>query len=287
MSVNKQVNYLDLFGTTFSLVFFGAKPWQREEIDQRFSKKCSQDPQLQLSFFNAASCPTYLKKASEIIKKEKKTGFKEFLKKNPEFIIYDRKRHDFYYFFDKRGSLNSSVLLAAEGCFYYLGRKLGTIFLHSAGVCLNKHAYLFLAPSGGGKSTLAKLAKKNRLKVLSEELLLVKQKHGGFYAYKFPSLLPQKGPLIKGLFFLKKGHTLKIQKISLIKSLAKAFGLGTYLLSAAPGRDLPLNRKHILNFLEKMFSCVKPYELVFRKSDNVFRVIGENSNEENKYFLKK
>ena len=61
------------------------------------------------------------------------------------------------------------------------------IFFHAATVVLHEKAYVFTAPSGGGKSTHAALWEENLgAKLLNGDRILLREKDGVFYAYGLP-----------------------------------------------------------------------------------------------------
>lgn len=60
------------------------------------------------------------------------------------------------------------------------------ILLHSAGVVVNKQAYLFVGSSGAGKTTLTRKAFQDSAGVLSDDINLILPKGSGFVACKVP-----------------------------------------------------------------------------------------------------
>jgi hypothetical protein len=70
-------------------------------------------------------------------------------------------------------NLYSALILFAEG-----------LMLHAAAVVRDDTAYIFFAPSGGGKSTVAGLS--SNYTVLTDELVAVRRANGSFDAYGTP-----------------------------------------------------------------------------------------------------
>lgn len=85
------------------------------------------------------------------------------------------------------------------------------IFLHASAIKINKRIFVCIAPSGGGKSTMAKLALLKNLVVLNDERIIlrkVKDKYivfGNPWHGKMPQTSPEFGE-VKEVFFLKKAN---------------------------------------------------------------------------------
>lgn len=66
-------------------------------------------------------------------------------------------------------------------------REKGGFFLHASAVNINGEANIFLGKSGGGKSTIMNLLKKNYLP-LSDDIAIIKEEKNRFYYYQTPFL---------------------------------------------------------------------------------------------------
>jgi hypothetical protein len=90
------------------------------------------------------------------------------------------------------------------------------LLLHSAGWSRRGRAFLFPGRSGAGKSTLARMCP--RAEVLSDEIVLVQRRRGGWRAWGTPFHgdlacgRPRPAPL-KGLFFPAKSRTWRLSRL--------------------------------------------------------------------------
>jgi hypothetical protein len=99
-----------------------------------------------------------------------------------------------------------------------LSKKQGFI-LHASGSVIDGKAYLFLAPSGGGKSTIMTMLS-DKYKPIASDTVIIKKEKEGYFVYQTPFLEKDswvkkdktKYPLGK-IFFLKKANFFKIEKI--------------------------------------------------------------------------
>ena len=94
------------------------------------------------------------------------------------------------------------------------------LHLHASAALIKDKAYLFLAKSGGGKSTMIKLLQK-RYTALADDSIYLKKESGKYYIYQTP-LIEKESWLIKtnkryvfgGIFFLKKSKNFSSMKLS-------------------------------------------------------------------------
>jgi hypothetical protein len=99
-----------------------------------------------------------------------------------------------------------------------LSKNKGFI-LHASGNVIDGKAYLFLAPSGGGKSTIMTMLS-DKYKPIASDTAIIKKEKKGYFIYQTPFLEKDswvkkdkiKYPLGK-IFFLKKANFFKIEKI--------------------------------------------------------------------------
>jgi hypothetical protein len=112
--------------------------------------------------------------------------------------------------------------------------------LHAAGVIVRDRALLFLAPSGGGKSTLSRLVG-DRFPLLSDETVCVRPSRdgSGYLAYGTslwstagPKRIPERGFPLAALCFLEKGP-LKWARLARRKALREL--MVQYHLRLSPG----------------------------------------------------
>jgi len=158
-------------------------------------------------------------------------------------------------------NLYSALILFAEG-----------LMLHAAAVVKDDVAYIFFAPSGGGKSTVAGLS--DNYTVLTDELVAVRRANGSFNAYGTPfwgSKRNQRRGInssfkIGGLFKLVKDNEVYLKRLP--ESLAAA----EILTVPQCYYDLESVAK-LLNSCSDLSRAVPCYELHFLPDSSFWRCI--------------
>ncbi|MCL4237695.1 MAG: hypothetical protein KJ047_05560 [Anaerolineae bacterium] len=159
--------------------------------------------------------------------------------------------------------------------FKYFTKDIGTFF-HSAGIQIADHNYIFLAPSGTGKTTLSLRAQKGGLPVLSDEMVFVSKNGGCFVAYSSPFGRITDGPLeapLGGIFFLKQGTAARFSRINSSQALARAWQDSYYRDTVLDFSDqklrfknrivTPAERLKIFDLWHELFSTVPCFEMEF------------------------
>lgn len=108
------------------------------------------------------------------------------------------------------------------------------LMLHACGVTDGKAGCLFVAPSGGGKSTLASLAIKSGRKVLNDDRIIIRRDKAGFKIYGSPwsgkaGIGLNKFCRIHNLFFLQKSENNRIKAIGGAEAARRLFENSIYL----------------------------------------------------------
>lgn len=150
--------------------------------------------------------------------------FQTITKKNKFFFFGFEKIKNNHYLTYYQINIDHFFLLIQELIFYLL--KEEGFFLHCSSIVKNNQAYLFLAPSGGGKSTIVKLIQ-DKDKILVDDLGIIRKIKNNFYLFQTPvrekNQYPKSflGYKIRKIFFIKKAKFLKKEKISLEKDYQK------------------------------------------------------------------
>ena len=76
--------------------------------------------------------------------------------------------------------------LFPEILYSFILPEFSGILLHACGVKMDNRIFVFLAPSEGGKSTIARLALKKRLILLNDDRIIVRKIRNKFYAFGNP-----------------------------------------------------------------------------------------------------
>lgn len=143
------------------------------------------------------------------------------------------------------------------------------ILLHCACVAKEEKAYLFFAPAGGGKSTVAGLSKKYN--VFGDDVIALRKIKNDFFAFATP--WKQKGFIrpkfsfnapLKAVFFLNKANRVHFAPLkpeeALVKTLATAIHFFLYT-------EKPMVKK-ILFTAANLFKTVPAYEMYFKKNED-------------------
>ncbi|MFH1878108.1 MAG: hypothetical protein ABH883_04815 [Candidatus Omnitrophota bacterium] len=171
-------------------------------------------------------------------------------------------------FFEKSFSIDFILNRLINKAFHAFQEYLDVILLHSALVISGGKTFLFVAPSGGGKSTLCAYALEKGRTVLSEEMCIVKKKDSAFYARRFPFCVAEYDAevlqKVGGIFFLNKSEKNSLSKISVLEAFQRAVPEATSYRYDYGSRAS--YRKHVFGFLNMMFENLGFHLLDFTKS---------------------
>jgi ABC-type dipeptide/oligopeptide/nickel transport system ATPase subunit len=108
----------------------------------------------------------------------------------------------------------------------YLILKKGGIILHGSAVFNQGESLVFLAPSGGGKSTIASLLK-NQWRLFNDECNAVLPVDSGFQIHAMPFARPENLPrcnpgsaMLKKIFILEQAENNSVRPLSLSQRVA-------------------------------------------------------------------
>lgn len=156
---------------------------------------------------------------------------------------------------------------------HFLATRKG-LEVHACGVLApSGEAYLFAGQSGAGKTTMAKLWQKfNRVKILSDDRIILRKKNHGIWMYGTPwhgeaeIASPEKRPLTK-IFFLKHGERNEIIHLGKIEAVSRLFASSFPPLYDEQAIEL------ILAFLSEVVKTTPCYELNFVPDEKVVELI--------------
>lgn len=172
-----------------------------------------------------------------------------------------------------------ALVLGVNYSFQVFQEALDVFFLHAASVVIGRKAFLFTAPSGGGKTTISRLADKTGIKVLGDDTCVIKRKGRKFYAAAYPlSSLPPSGQdvfEVGAVFFLKKSRHNGIMTMTLPEAIAGAMpqAMCYSMKGMAPAR-CPGYSKYVFGSLCSMLDSVRFGKLDFTKNGGVFSCLG-------------
>ncbi|MHC4200231.1 MAG: hypothetical protein ACYSU0_09590 [Planctomycetota bacterium] len=154
------------------------------------------------------------------------------------------------------------------------------LLLHGSAGVRRGRAYLFLAPPGGGKSTLAGLFDEGGLPVLADEFALLLEKDRRFYVRPLarqsredPARVPMgEESLLRKVFFLAKARdpdAVPLTSVAAVARTLKEFAVFGFERWSPAGRLAALDR------LMRLFRTVPAYILHFARDDRFWEVIDE------------
>jgi len=179
-------------------------------------------------------------------------------------VIIDTRRKQIRYF-NTTGDNFFSGQLPAFAYSQLLALSQG-LLLHGAGIVRNNGAYLFLAVSGGGKSTVARISR--RYRALSDDIVAVRKIKGKFLAFATPwkqgacaCLKSRDSAPVKAVFFLKKSRKASFRPLRPEKALSRILSTQLHFLFYT---ERPLVDKLFVTCADLMRS-IPAYEMEFRK----------------------
>ncbi|NQT46871.1 MAG: hypothetical protein HQ593_05290 [Candidatus Omnitrophica bacterium] len=151
----------------------------------------------------------------------------------------------------------------------FLSQGRGVVF-HSSGVAEDDKGYLFLAPGGGGKSTIAKLRGERTL--LNDDRIIVRKDRKGFRMYGNPwhgevRITSRQSTNLNKVFFLKKERKnviILLSKVDALKRLLKNGFMPFW------GDD---STKYTLQFCAEIVESVPCFELGFLPDESIWTFI--------------
>jgi len=113
---------------------------------------------------------------------------------------------------------------------YNLGILNGSFF-HGAGIQVFDRAFIFLATSGTGKTTLARQASQYGFPILSDEIVYIEYRENEIIAHGTPFSKISDGPImspVSAFFFLKQSASTELIQIGTIEAVARAWSDSLY-----------------------------------------------------------
>jgi len=185
-----------------------------------------------------------------IVKKVKKYKFDVYFKTNTWVYGKDGEKNNLFYFDSKFPELPKTLVVIANdnknvdyftecpgfglnstysgsllhlfpNIFYsfILPKFCKGIMLHGCGVHTSEDTYIFVASTGGGKSTISKLAIEKNFKVLNDDRIILCKKGNKIVAYSTPwhgevEVIYPYETVIQNIYLLKKGKENRIYELS-------------------------------------------------------------------------
>jgi hypothetical protein len=192
-------------------------------------------------------------------------------KDQPSCALLDLKKNNVrVYTKDETGQL--LLFLFPEILYAFILPRYNGLLLHGCAVMKKNKGYCFIARSGGGKSTVAKLALKSNITVLNDDRVIIRKTGGCFRVYGNPwhgevDKTKNQSTVIKEIFFLKKAAINKIAPISKGKALKILF---TNIFSFPLNKDII---KQVFLLATEVIGRLACYTLQFKPTVSVWRAL--------------
>ncbi len=184
----------------------------------------------------------------------------------------DQNRHHFTYYYTDLLSVSINPLVEMVYTFLIDQMKDGGLILHACGTVNNGQGYIFAAESGGGKSTIGKIALNSGKVLLNDDRIIVREVKNWLMAFGNPwhgdvSWVDPVGARLTKIFFLRKGKRNSLRKVSPTSSAIKLLSNAFYF---------PINfaaRKNIFNRCADLAMKIPAYELTFYPDERIWKDI--------------
>ncbi|MFH1339543.1 MAG: hypothetical protein ABIH40_06850 [Candidatus Omnitrophota bacterium] len=224
----------------------------------------------------------------------KKPNFKKLLIDASAWKLWEKDTHYLLYFTKERGISFAEINSAFNRVKFYTEDPSGQLLLyllpevllgvvlpqknamivHACGVLANRKAYFFVAPSGGGKSTIAKLALREGFSVLNDDRIIIRKEDNLFKIDGNPwhGELKDSSNIslyVKNVFFLNKARSNKIRYMSKREAVLGFLKNSLYL---PINNDIFNKGFGICCDLAKALNC---YWMDFRADKTIWRFLDE------------
>ncbi|MBP8973032.1 MAG: hypothetical protein KBH93_04085 [Anaerolineae bacterium] len=176
-----------------------------------------------------------------------------------------RSTHEFYYQEARKLARQKDAILLLSSPLKAILPSIKAALIHGSGILLRDHrAIIFLAQSGGGKTTVTRLAQRHGYKVLGDDRNLISQRNDSYFASSVPFNRITDGPdwgEIGAFVILKKGTSFSLVPASPVDVLPKVWAdnISQWFML------LPESRRMLFSLYSDMFSNVPVYEMTFEK----------------------
>lgn len=181
------------------------------------------------------------------------------------------KKIDFYTQ-DSSGQL--LLYLLPEIIFLFIMPEYQSLMLHACGIVDKEKGYLFIGPTDGGKSTIAKLANRCGLEVLNDDRIIIEVKDRKVKIYGSPwhgevESISSKSINIEEVFFIKKSDNNRIQSVNKTNAVTEFFKSNFYL---PINHDIIKKNFNMYVDLAKQLNC---YYFHFKPDKNIWSFLNE------------
>ncbi len=152
---------------------------------------------------------------------------------------------------------------------YFLKNK-GGLLLHASAVISNEQAYAFTGVSGIGKTTMAKIWKESGYSVINDDRVILRLIDGVVKIYNNPMPYYKQEPkesVLNKIFLLKQTSENYSKELSGVVAFSNVMG---NFIQQFYNKEMV---KSHLEYLERVLSCLKIYELGFKPDSEIIALI--------------
>lgn len=194
------------------------------------------------------------------------------------YISFDHEKNAVSCSFEESVPLHFIVDMAVTRSFYTFQERLGLVIMHSASIEIDGDASLFIAPSGGGKSTIAALASERGMPVIGDDSIIIVKRRGDFYAGVFPASIFSDGGnemrRVKAAYILNRAGSNRIRKMAVSEVMGAMMREAFIFCNTGLSRgEIIKLRKHVFAFLNDLLENVNTGAIDFDKSGDIFTCI--------------
>ncbi|MDP8299236.1 MAG: hypothetical protein P9L88_04970 [Candidatus Tantalella remota] len=234
-----------------------------DEIADRFSFEISPDKNIDMEiFFLRGQTGTM---SPELLKKLKK----------PFYEIFDEGERKTFCIYEGDVSVEFLTEYELNRSFLEFQNELDLIFVHCAAVLIRGRAYLYIAPSGGGKSTIAgMLSEYDDAEVIDDESSVLRRIDGEYYVHRYPvGLAKGSDPdmcAVAGVYFLEKSDDNYLRDLSPVEAIKHTLPEACGLYPDNADKEyIALCRKRTFDFLSEMYNHIDVKLLGFNKNSEI------------------
>jgi hypothetical protein len=187
-------------------------------------------------------------------------------------LVYNLLRKEILFFAGENGRKNLGPQELSPELFSPFLAIEGGFLLHSSGVVRGNAAAIFLAPDGGGKTTVAKSVMAET--VLCDDQVILKYEQPRFWAYPTPwgkISGRQAAAPVQGLFFIEKAGSFRLTRIQPSKCIERIWDDNSWKLVLLP----PELRSKVFDLVCKAATEIKSYCLETLPGEVDWAVIDE------------
>ncbi len=195
--------------------------------------------------------------------------------KRPFWEVFDAGERKTFCVYEGDVSMEFLTAYELNRSFLEFQNNIDIVFMHCASVVIDEEAYLFVAPSGGGKSTISEsLSRYEDVEVIDDESSVLRCIDGAYYVQRHPVGLKNGTSSsryrIRCVYFLEKAESNFVRDLSSLEAIRHILPEACGLYPTGAGKEyIALCRKRTFDFLSRMYSEVEVKLMGFKKGSEI------------------